>query len=89
MKNPTTNKIIGYIVLFIGFILFYKGFHYPTPEDPVNGHSIPLIVFSIVLVIAAFVWMVVKVRCPHCGGILSPKIESIERCPHCGRNTNV
>ena len=48
MKNPKINRIVGYVVLFIGFFLFYKGFHYPTQDDPVNGHNPILIGISIV-----------------------------------------
>ena len=49
MKNPKTNRLIGYIVLFIGFIIWYKGFHSPTEliitatEIPISNGSCPFI----------------------------------------------
>lgn len=89
MKNPNINRIIGYVNLFIGFILFYKGFHYPTQEDPVNGHNSILIGISIIMIIASFVWMLLKVRCPHCNRLLKMKLYNIDVCPYCGENTNL
>ena len=88
MKNPKINRIVGYVVLFIGFFLFYKGFHYPTQDDPVNGHNPILIGISIVMVIASFLWMLKKVRCPHCNILLELKLRTIDICPNCGKNTN-
>lgn len=88
MKNPTINRMIGYIVLFIGFFMFYRGFHYPTQEDPVNGHNPILIGISIILIIVSFSWMLIKVRCPHCNQLLALKLKNIDFCPNCGKNTN-
>lgn len=88
MKNPNINRVIGYVILFIGFILFYKGFHYPTPEDSVNGHNSFLIGISIITMIVSFAWMLLKVRCPHCNNLLSLKLKNIDVCPYCGNNTN-
>lgn len=87
MKKPGVNRVIGYVILFIGFWLFYKGFHFSTVEDPVNGHNPTYIAISIVLIIISFVWMILKVRCPHCGELLSIKLRNIDHCPYCGKNT--
>lgn len=88
MKNPKINRIVGYVILFIGFFLFYKGFHYPTQEDPVNGHNPILICISIIIVIVSFCWMLIKVRCPHCNQLLALKLKNIDVCPNCGKNTD-
>lgn len=89
MKNPKTNRTIGYIVLFFDFWLWYKGFHHPTPEDPVNGKSPALIALAVILFIAVTVWMFMKVRCPHCGQLLHLKLYNIDYCQHCGKSTDV
>ena len=88
MKNPKINRIIGYVVLFIGFFVFYKGFHSATAADPVNGLNPLLICISLVLIIGAFVWVILKVRCPHCGKLLNIKLGNIDICPHCGKRTD-
>ncbi len=88
MKKPKINRIIGYVVLFIGFFVFYKGFHSPTAADPVNGQNPLLICISLILIIGAFVWLVLKVRCPHCSKLLNIKLGNIDVCPHCGKNTD-
>ena len=83
--NPNINRTIGYVILFIGFILFYKGFHYPTQEDPLNGHNIFLIGISVIMMIVSMVWMLLKVRCPHCHKLLNLKLYHIDVCPYCGK----
>lgn len=88
MKNPKINRIIGYVILFIGFFMFYRGFHYPTQEDPVNGHNPILIGISIIFIIVSFSWMLIKVRCPHCNQLLALKLKNIDVCPNCGKNPN-
>lgn len=85
MKNPRINRIIGYIVMMIGFVLFYRGFHYPTAQDPVNGKNWVLIIVSLLIVIGALIWMIKKVRCPYCNQLLDIKSYNIDICPHCGR----
>lgn len=88
MRNPKTNRWIGYIILFIGFTIFYKGFHAGTAPDGVNGTNSFIIAVGLVFVISSFVWMILKVRCPHCGKLLELKLYNIDRCPHCGRYTD-
>lgn len=89
MKNPRVNRIIGYIILFIGFVLFYKGFHQYNLEGSFNGKSVVLIVISSVFIIGSFVWMILKVRCPHCGKLLDLKLYDISVCKFCGKDTSV
>ena len=89
MKNPKVNRIIGYAVMFAGFFVWYKGFHSSTANDPVNGHDPFLIGISVIMVIGAFVWMVLKVRCPHCNSLLNLKLGNIDRCPRCGKRTDM
>lgn len=86
MKNPKINRVIGYIVLFIGFGLFYKGLHASIDE---SGIDYFFVVTGLVFVIASIIWMILKVRCPHCGGILNPKLTNIDCCPYCGKNTEI
>lgn len=88
MNNPKINRLIGYIILFTGFVLFYKGFHSATPADPINGHDPILIVFSIVIIIGSIVWSILKVRCPHCNSMLPLKLYNIDVCPYCGKKTD-
>lgn len=87
MKNPRINRLLGYVVMFIGFIVFYKGNHAGTAPNGVDGYDYPTIVMGLLLVIAAFVWMFLKVRCPHCNGLLNLKLGNIDVCPHCGKET--
>ena len=88
VKNPTTNRTIGYIILFAGFSLLFWGTHYPTSEDPFNGKSPVLIVLAVILFIAVTVWMIMKVRYPYCGKLLELKLYNIDRCRYCGKKTN-
>lgn len=85
MKNPKLNRGIGYIILFIGFTIFYKGFHAGTAPDGVNGTNPLVIAIGLGFVIGSLVWMIFKVRCPHCGKLLELKLYNIDRCPYCGR----
>lgn len=87
MKDPRVNKIIGYIILAVGLYFVYKGSHYPTEEDPYNGKNYYLLALSAVFLISSLVWMIKKVRCPHCGCILNLKIANIDRCPQCHKKT--
>ena len=88
MKNPKINRIIGYAVMFAGFFVWYKGFHSKTALDPVNGRDPILIGIAAVMEIAAIVWMIMKVRCPHCNRLLHLKLWNIDVCPHCGKRTD-
>lgn len=89
MKNPKINRIIGYIILFIGFGLFYKGFHAGTAPDGVNGVDAFTVVVACIFIVGAIVWTILKVRCPHCNGMLNPKLTNIDVCPFCGKSTDV
>lgn len=88
MKNPTRNRMIGYIMLMVGIIIWYKGFHYPTVEDSVNGHSSLLITISVLVIVAATIWLIRMVRCPHCHKLLSIRLRNIDICPYCGKHTD-
>lgn len=89
MKNPHMNRILGYIVMFIGFYVFYKGAHAGTAPNGIDGYDYFVLGMGLILVIAAFVWMFLKVRCPHCNGILNLKLGNIDVCPHCGKQTRI
>ena len=86
-KSPKINRLIGYVTMFIGFITFYKGFHSFTESDSINGHDPLLIGVSIVIIVASFVWLIVKVRCPHCHKLLDIRLTNIDKCPYCGKST--
>ena len=88
MRDPKINRIIGYVVLFIGFLIWYKGFHSSTESDPINGHDPLLIGISVAVIISSVVWMILKVRCPHCNKLLTLKLGNIDVCPYCGKRTD-
>lgn len=88
MKNPRVNRIIGYIILFIGFVLFYKGFRLYNLDGVFNGKSIVIIIASAIFVIGSLIWMILKVRCPHCGKLLDLKLYDIRTCKFCGKSTD-
>lgn len=88
MKNPKINRLIGYVLMFAGFFVWYKGFHSSTAQDPINGLDPFLIVISLIMVIGAIVWMILKVRCPHCNKLLNLKLGNIDICPYCGKRTD-
>lgn len=82
MKDPKINRIIGYVILFIGFGFVITG--------TISG-GIFLVIFYILgglFVVASTVWMIMKVRCPHCGALLHLKLYNIDRCPRCGKSTD-
>ena len=76
---------MGYAILFVGFILFYRGLHCLAQEDPVNGHNSILIGISIIIMIASFAWMLLKVRCPHCNQLLDLRLYNIDVCLYCNQ----
>lgn len=86
MKDPKVNRLIGYVVLFIGFGFFYKGFHTTTDASSIDLFGV---VIGLIFVVTSIIWMVSKVRCPHCGGILDPRLTNIDYCPNCGKSTKV
>lgn len=71
MKNPRINRLIGYVIMFFGFSVFYKGAHAGTAPNGVDGYDYFVLGIGLILVVAAFAWMLLKVRCPHCNGILN------------------
>ena len=85
MNNPNINRLLGYIGIMIGCVIWCWGFHYPTEEDPVTGHNPVLIVISLIIIIAAFIWLIMKVRCPYCHKLLDTRFRIVDRCPHCGK----
>lgn len=88
MKNPTTNRIIGYTILFLGFAIFYGGFHATITSGSDSDIDVFAIIISIIVIIFSVIWMFKMVRCPHCNGMLNPKITNIDVCPHCGKRTD-
>lgn len=88
MKNPKVNRFIGYVILFVGFFFFYKGFHANTALDSVNGYDAKLVGIAVILMLVSFGWMLMKVRCPHCGQLLDLKLNNISVCPYCGKMTD-
>lgn len=86
MNNPRVNRIIGYIVMFIGFYVVYKGNHTGIASNGRNSYDYITIGIGLILVIASFVWMIFKVRCPHCDGLLDIRLKNIDVCPHCGKH---
>ncbi len=89
MKNPRINRILGYIVMFAGFFTVLIGSHAGTAPDGVNGYNYFVFGAGLILVIASFVWMILKVRCPHCNRLLHLKLRRIDVCPYCGKRTDI
>ena len=86
MNKPRVNRVIGYVILFLGFLFIIMG---TVCRDRGDGiFSIVCYVFGGLLDVFSVVWMVLKVRCPHCGAILHFKLYDIRRCPYCGRSTD-
>ena len=85
--NPRTARMIGYIILFVGIIIFGIGCIFVNFENTVSG--IVLCIIAVPVLIASFVWIIRKVRCPHCGALLHLKLYyPISKCPYCGKNTD-
>ncbi len=82
MRDPRVNRIIGYVIFFIacGFMI----------AGTVSG-GVFMAVFYVLgglFALVSVVWMVMKVRCPHCGALLYLKLYNIDRCPQCGKSTD-
>lgn len=70
--------------MFSGFIAVYKGSHMGTASGGVDKI---LLALGLITVAASVIWMVLKVRCPHCNKLLPLKLYNIDTCPYCGMNT--
>ena len=81
MNDPKINRIVGYVIFFIACIIFVLG--------TVSGGPLKVVLYIIggVIAAASVVWMILKVRCPHCGALLHLKLYNIDRCPRCGKST--
>lgn len=88
MNNPKINRLIGYIILFIGFFLFYRGFKPVGVSDNIADADFVLLTLAVILLVGSTVWMIKKVRCPHCNKLLHLKLYNIDVCPHCGKSTD-
>lgn len=86
MKDPSVNRFVGYVIMFSCIPFFGIG--------SINEHDAGGVItgvcyiFGSLLFILSVVWMAVKVRCPHCGKLLSLKFYNISRCKYCGKSTN-
>lgn len=88
MNTPKINRLIGYVFLFFGFFLFYKGFKPVGLNDDIADADFILLALAIDFLIGSMVWMIKKVRCPHCNKLLHLKLYNIDVCPHCGKSTD-
>lgn len=80
MENPNLNRLIGFIILFAGIILFGIGF-----AAPYIILKVLLCGVGIVLFVGSLIWDIKKVRCPYCNALLSLKIWYDVKCPYCGK----
>ena len=87
-NNPTHNKIIGYLIMILGFIFFVVGVPIALSTGIIRLLGEIICAIGIALLIASTVWMYKKVRCPHCGALLNLKIWPIRKCPYCGKRTD-
>ncbi|MCR5150907.1 MAG: hypothetical protein K6B52_06750 [Clostridiales bacterium] len=82
MKNPRTCRLIGYIILFAGFGFVIAG--------SIAGNTARTVLYLIagLFIAASVVWMIKKVRCPHCGALLHLKFYDISTCQYCHKRTD-
>ena len=87
-KNPRINRAIGYIILCIGFAVFGIGcmMYYKSDTSVVLGVIVCII--GVLLFVFSTIWMIKKVRCPHCNALLHLKLYPVSTCPYCGKRTD-
>ncbi len=85
MNTPQKCRRTGYVILFTGVVLFALGLY---PRNTGGKANVFLVIVSLILIAASVVWMIKKVRCPHCGALLHLKLYNIAVCPYCGKNTD-
>lgn len=86
MNDPRVNRLIGYVIFFSSMPFF--GAAVVLTEVAGGILSMLLLLIGAALFAASVIWMIRKVRCPHCGALLHLKLYSIRRCPYCGRDTD-
>jgi hypothetical protein len=88
-NNPTRNRIKGYGILSAGILCFALGcFINNTTSQRTAAYA--LCAAGIIICIISTVWMIRKVRCPHCGKLLHLKLFYSNRtCPYCGKDTDI
>ena len=86
MIDPRKARVIGYIILFASFPFFGTG----AVMLEIWGGVLSMLLFLVgaVLVTVSVIWMIRKVRCPHCGALLHLKLYDISRCPYCNKSTD-
>ena len=84
--DPRLARAIGYAAMFGGFIVVGIG----TACFNILEGVVSLILYGIAGLFLAFsiIWMIRKVRCPHCGQLLHLKLYDISVCPYCGKSTD-
>ncbi len=85
MNTPRKCRRTGYVILFTGVVLFALGLY---PRNTGGKVNVFLVIVSLIIIAASVVWMIKKVRCPHCGALLHLKLYNIDVCPYCGKNTD-
>ena len=85
--NPKLARVIGYAVMFAGFICVGIGTACLNILEGIV--SITIYCFAGFLLMVSVIWMIRKVRCPHCGRLLHLKLYDISVCQHCGRSTDL
>ena len=84
--NPRTARIVGYVLLFFSFPFFGA---MAACMDIAGGLlSMLFLIIGAGLFAVSVIWMVRKVRCPHCDQLLHLKLYDISVCPYCGRSTD-
>lgn len=84
--NPRTARLIGYVLMILSCIVFGTGAACTGVWGGVL--SMLLIVAGAALFALSTIWMIRKVRCPHCNQLLHLKLYDISVCPYCGRRTD-
>jgi len=74
---------------FIGVFLFFAGLTVmgSAPYDA-NGMPDPVGSFlGALIVVAGLLWVIWKVRCPHCNKMVFKRIGVFDVCPYCNNST--
>ncbi len=85
MNTPRKCRRTGHVIMFTGIVLFALGLY---PRNFGGKANVFLVILSLIIIAASVVWMIKKVRCPHCGALLHLKMYNIDVCPYCGKNTD-
>lgn len=82
MFSVRVHYLIGVILFFLGLGVMGSVTYdaYGTP-DPVGSF------LGAVIAVAGLIWVMWKVRCPHCNKMIFKRIGVYDVCPYCNNST--